>query len=299
MGLASGASCARMQTMSRIVYVNGAFVPEQQATISVFDRGFLFADAVYEVTAVIDGGFVDFPAHQRRLRRSLGELDINFDPEASDLLGIHRELVARNGLKEGLVYLQVSRGIADRSFIQPQNATPSLVLFTQTLDLLDNADAHKGIAVMTQPDLRWHRRDIKTTQLLYPSMMKSAAIAAGVQDVWMIENGEITEGSSSNAHIIDANGDLITRPLSHDILHGITRAAVLDYAREQSVTVIERAFTPDEVMNAREAFITSATAFVTPVIAIDGQMIGDGEVGPATRRIRELYIERSRQALVH
>ncbi len=283
--------------MSRIVHVNGSFLPEESASLSIFDRGLLFADAVYEVTAVIDGGLVDFDAHQRRLRRSLGELGIAFDPEAGDLLGIHRELVRRNDLREGLVYLQISRGVADRDFAQPTGADPSVILFTQSLPLLEAPAAARGLRVITRPDLRWHRRDIKTTQLLYPSMMKSAAVEMGVDDVWMVENGDITEGSSSNAHLITVDGQLVTRPLSHDILHGITRAAVLDYAAEADIEVVERPFSVAEARSAREAFATSATAFVTPVVEIDGEPVGEGVPGPGTNRIRELYIERSRERL--
>lgn len=283
--------------MSRIVYVNGAFVPESEAWVSVFDRGFLFADAVYEVTAVIEGALVDFDAHQRRLERSLGELGIEFDGSAVDLRAIHRELLARNQLDEGLIYLQLTRGCADRSFVRPETATPSLVLFTQSMALIDHADARRGLRVVTRPDLRWHRRDIKTTQLLYPSLMKSEAVAAGVDDVWMTEGGYVTEASSSNAHILTTDGRLITRPLSNDILHGITRAAVLEYARESGVTVEERPFTPAEALTAKEAFNTSATAFVTPVIELDGQAIGEGQPGEATARLRELYIDQSRARL--
>ncbi len=283
--------------MSRIVHVNGAYLPEAEASVSIFDRGLLFADAVYEVTAVIDGGLVDFDAHQRRLRRSLAELGIAFDPEAADLRGIHRELIARNNLSEGLIYLQVSRGSADRSFVQPAQATPTVMLFTQAQALVDNPEAARGLRVITRPDLRWHRRDIKTTQLLYPSMMKSLAVAEGVDDVWMLEAGTVTEGSSSNAHIITRDGRLVTRALSNDILHGITRAAVLDYAREAALAVEERAFTPAEVMAAEEAFITSATAFVSPVVEIDGTPIGSGCPGPAVARLRSLYIAESRARL--
>lgn len=283
--------------MSRTVYVNGAFVPETEARISVFDRGFLFADAVYEVTAVIEGALVDFEAHQKRLRRSLSELDIDFDPDRIDLAGIHQSLVKQNKVEEGLVYLQVTRGSADRSFIQPRGATPSLVLFTQAMPLINSTDARRGLRVITRPDLRWHRRDIKTTQLLYPSMMKSLAVDAGVDDVWMTEGGQVTEASSSNAHILTDDGRLVTRPLSNDILHGITRAAVLEYAQESGVVVEERAFTPEEARSAREAFNTSATAFVTPVIEIDGEPVGDGQPGEATARLRELYIAQSRARL--
>ncbi len=283
--------------MERIVYVNGEYLPESQASLSVFDRAVLFADAVYEVTAVIDGGFVDFSAHQKRLARSLSELDIQFDPVAANLLDIHRQLRDQNALREGLIYLQISRGVAERDFVKPTGLAPSVVLFTQAASLVDAPAAQQGLRVITRPDLRWHRRDIKTTQLLYPSLMKSEAINAGVDDVWMVEDGTVTEGSSSNAHIVLADGSLVTRPLSNDILHGITRAAVLDYAREQGVAVHERAFTVAEAQSAAEAFITSATAFVTPVIEIDGVAIGSGSPGPAAARIRQLYLKRSQERL--
>ncbi|RZU98038.1 D-amino-acid transaminase [Spiribacter vilamensis] len=283
--------------MSRIVHVNGEFLPEASASLSIFDRGVLFADAVYEVTAVLDGGLVDFDAHQARLRRSLAELAIDFDPVAAGLIDLHRELIRRNDLQEGLVYLQISRGVADRSFLQPANIRPSVVLFTQAQTLLDAPAAQSGLSVITRPDKRWHRRDIKTTQLLYPSMMKTLANEQGADDVWMVEAGHVTEGSSSNAHIITADGSLVTRPTSEDILHGITRAAVLDYARETGAEVIERPFTVAEAQEAREAFITSATAFVTPVVAVDGVPVGDGRPGPATRRIRAHYIDHSRDRL--
>ncbi len=283
--------------MSRIVYVNGAFLPEDKAQISIFDRGLLFADAVYEVSAVIDGGLVDFSAHQRRLRRSLDELGIDFDPVAADLLGVHRELIARNGLREGLVYLQISRGVADRNFIYAKDLTPTVILFTQSQALLETPASRNGLRVVTRPDYRWQRRDIKTTQLLYPSLAKTAAVSQGVDDVWMVQKGEITEGSSSNAHLVLTDGSIVTRPLSQDILHGITRAAVLDYAKACDVSVEERAFTLSEAQSAAEAFMTSATAFVTPVIEIDGVAIGTGRPGPAVERIRALYIERSRERL--
>jgi len=283
--------------VTREVYVNGAFVDESAACVSVFDRGFLFADAVYEVVAVIDGALVDFDAHQARLQRSLAELAIDYDPLKSGLINIYRELRERNQLEEGLIYLQISRGVADRSFIKPHAVAPSVVLFTQAAALLAAPEAARGLRVMSCPDLRWHRRDIKTTQLLYSSLMKSQAIAAGFDDVLMLDGETVTEGSSSNAHILTHDGVLVTRPLSNDILHGITRAAVLDYAREQGVTVEERVFTLTEAQAAKEAFITSATAFVMPVVEIDGVAVGDGVVGPGVERMRALYIAESRRRM--
>jgi D-alanine transaminase len=283
-------------SMSRIVYVNGDYVPEEEARVSVFDRGFLFADAVYEVTTVLGGKLVDFPGHMARLARSLDELDMAHPADDATLLGIHREMMARNGLTEGLIYLQVTRGAADRDFLYPEAAEPTLVLFTQEKPLVDTPAARAGISVITLPDRRWARRDIKTVQLLYPSMAKMAAKRAGAGDAWMVEDGKVTEGTSNNAWIVTRDGRLVTRDLSPAILAGITRAAVMRYAREAQMTVEERAFTPEEAREAAEAFVTSASTFVLPVVAIDGATLGDGRPGPVAQRLRALYIEESRKA---
>jgi D-alanine transaminase len=285
-------------SMSRIVYVNGDYVPEEEARVSVFDRGFLFADAVYEVTTVLGGKLVDFPGHMARLARSLDELDMAHPADDATLLGIHREMMARNGLTEGLIYLQVTRGAADRDFLYPEAAEPTLVLFTQEKPLVDTPAARAGISVITLPDRRWARRDIKTVQLLYPSMAKMAAKRAGAGDAWMVEDGKVTEGTSNNAWIVTRDGRLVTRDLSPAILAGITRAAVMRYAREAQMTVEERAFTPEEAREAAEAFVTSASTFVLPVVAIDGATLGDGRPGPVAQRLRALYIEESRKAAV-
>lgn len=280
--------------MSRIVYVNGAYLPEEEARISVFDRGFLFADGVYEVTSVLDGRLIDFAGHVARLRRSLGEIEIPFVVEAEALEAIHRELLARNGLSEGMVYLQVTRGAADRDFAYPETATPSLVLFTQAKALIDAPSARSGIKVVTVPDIRWARRDIKTVQLLAPSMCKMIAKKAGKDDAWMVEDGFVTEGTSNNAYIVTAEGVIVTRQLSAAILHGVTRAAVLRLAREARMKVEERPFTVAEAKAATEAFFTSASAFVTPVVEIDGVPVGTGAPGPVATRLREIYIAESR-----
>ena len=281
--------------MGRIVYVNGEYLPEEDAKISVFDRGFLFADGIYEVTAVLDGKLVDFPGHLARLHRSLAALDMPAPVGDAELEAIHRELMARNALTEGMVYLQVTRGAADRDFAFPAVVTPSLVMFTQARDVEESAAAKTGLRVITVPDIRWGRRDIKTVQLLAPSMCKMMAKAAGADDAWMVEQGFVTEGTSNNAYIVTGEGVIVTRGLSEAILHGITRAAVLDYAREAQMQVEERAFTPEEARRAREAFVTSATAFVTAVVAIDGTAIGDGRPGPVARRLREIYLAESRR----
>ncbi|MHA3976309.1 D-amino-acid transaminase [Halovulum sp. GXIMD14794] len=276
--------------MSRIVYVNGEYVPEEEAKISVFDRGFLMADGVYEVTSVLDGRLIDFPGHMARLERSLTELDMAAPATREDLETIHRELLQRNDLTEGMVYLQVTRGAADRDFVYPEGATPSLVLFTQARPLIDSPTARTGLKVIALDDIRWGRRDIKTVQLLAPSMAKMAAKAAGKDDAWMVEDGYVTEGTSNNAYIVTQDGTIVTRNLSNSILHGITRAAVLRLAAEAQMKIEERPFTIAEAQQAAEAFITSASSFVYPVVEIDGVSLGDGTPGKVAKRLREIYV---------
>jgi len=284
--------------MSRTVFVNGDYLPEEEATVSIFDRGFLFADGVYEVTSVLGGKLIDFPGHAARLERSLGELDMAQPMDADDLLEMHRELVRRNEIEDGLIYLQVTRGAADRDFVFPDAAAPTVVAFTQAKPgLAASPVAEKGIKVISIPDVRWGRRDIKTVQLLYPSMGKMMAKKAGSDDAWMVEDGAVTEGTSNNAYIVKG-GKIITRHLSTEILHGITRAAVVRFAREAQMEVEERAFTIDEAKDADEAFITSASAFVMPVVEIDGVSLGDGTPGPVARRLREIYLDESVKAAV-
>ncbi|MEL6643027.1 MAG: D-amino-acid transaminase [Pseudomonadota bacterium] len=284
--------------MSRIVYVNGEYLPEEEATVSIFDRGFLFADGVYEVTSVLGGKLIDFEGHAKRLERSLGELEMAHPVTKDELLAIHRELVARNQIEDGLVYLQVTRGPADRDFAFPEDAAPTLILFTQAKPGLADSPASKaGIKVISIPDIRWGRRDIKTVQLLYPAMGKMAAKKAGADDAWMIEDGHVTEGTSNNAYIVKGR-KIITRHLGNEILHGITRAAVLRFAREAQMEVEERAFTIEEAKGADEAFVTSASTFVMPVVEIDGAALGDGTPGPVAQRLREVYIDESRKAAV-
>ncbi|MGR3632213.1 MAG: D-amino-acid transaminase [Limimaricola soesokkakensis] len=284
--------------MTRTVYVNGEYLPEHEAKVSVFDRGFLMADGVYEVTSVLGGKLIDFEGHATRLARSLSELQIRKPMEDEALLEIHRELVARNGIEEGLIYLQITRGAPnDRDFMFPPEETePTVVLFTQSKPGLAESPAAKtGIKVISIPDIRWGRRDIKTVQLLYPSMGKMMAKAAGADDAWMVEDDHVTEGTSNNAYIVKGN-TIITRQLSHEILHGITRAAVLRFAREAQMKVEERAFSIEEAKQADEAFITSASTFVMPVVEIDGAAVGQGTPGPVATRLREIYIEESRKA---
>jgi D-alanine transaminase len=286
--------------MDRIVYVNGDYVPETEAKVSVFDRGFLMADAVYEVTSVIDGKLIDFAGHAARLERSMKELDMPEAISMDDLLAVHRELIARNDLVEGMIYLQVTRGApSDRDFVfpNPEETKPTVVLFTQAKSLVETPAAEKGLKIISIDDIRWGRRDIKTVQLLYPSMGKMMAKAAGADDAWMVEDGFVTEGTSNNAYIVK-DGKIITRHLGNEILHGITRAAVLRFAREAQMVVEERSFTMEEAKEADEAFVTSASTFVMPVVSVDGVSLGDGLPGPVAKRLREIYIEESRKVAV-
>ena len=286
--------------MTRTVYLNGAYLPETEAKVSIFDRGFLMADGVYEVTSVLDGKLIDFDGHAVRLQRSLDELDMRSPISKEDLLEVHRELVRANGIEEGMIYLQITRGAPDdRDFAYPPEDTePTIVLFTQNKPGLANSPAaQKGMKVISIADERWGRRDIKTVQLLYPSMGKMMAKAAGADDAWMVEDGAVTEGTSNNAYIVKGN-TIITRHLGNEILHGITRAAVLRFAKEAQMQVEERSFTIAEAQEADEAFITSASTFVMPVVEIDGAMLGDGTPGPVSARLREIYLDESRKAAV-
>jgi len=287
--------------MSRTVYVNGTYLPEEDAKISIFDRGFLMADGVYEVTSVLGGKLIDFAGHCKRLARSLSELDMAAPVTEDELLAIHRELVAVNGVTDGMVYLQITRGApGDRDFVFPDPATtpPTLVLFTQSKPgLAEHPAAATGMKVISIPDIRWGRRDIKTVQLLYPSMGKMMARKAGCDDAWMVEDGFVTEGTSNNTYIVRGNR-IITRHLSSDILQGITRAAVLRLAAEAQMEVEERPFTIDEAKAADEAFFTSASAFVMPVVEIDGAALGDGTPGPVTARLRDIYLDEMRKSAI-
>lgn len=287
--------------MSRIVYVNGEYLPEDEAKVSIFDRGFLMADGVYEVTTVIDGKLIDFDGHFTRLQRSLDELGIANPMSRDAWLEVNRQLVAQNGLDKGMIYLQVTRGAPgdrDFAFPDPETTKPTVVLFTQSNPaLLNSPKVNSGIKVITIDDIRWGRRDIKTTQLLYPSMGKMIALKQGADDAWMVQDGLVTEGTANNAYIIK-DGIIITRALSNDILHGITREAVLRFAREAQMPVEERSFTVEEAKKADEAFITGASTFVMPVVEIDGEALGGGKPGPLVPRLREIYIEESRKAAI-
>ncbi len=280
--------------MSTIAFVNGQYLPAETAQVSIFDRGLLFADAVYEVTTVLDGRLIDNRRHLARLNRSLDALAIPAPMTDAALLAMQQELVRRNGIAEGIVYLQVTRGAAPRSFDAPADPTPTVLAFASAKSIIDAPQARDGIHVVTLPDQRWKRRDIKTTGLLAQSLAKTEAGRRGADDAWMVEDGWVTEGSSNNAWIVTRGGVLITRQLGPEILAGITRHALIDVAAAAGYAVEERAFTVAEAHAAAEAFISSASTFVWPVVAIEGQAIGDGRPGPVTRALRDGYIAAAR-----
>ncbi len=278
---------------SRIAYVNGEYLPESEAKVSIFDRGFLFADGVYEVTPVVNGKLVDYDAHIERLDRSLNELQMAWPCTKPELRAMHEELVKRNSLNEGIIYMQVTRGVADRMFNFPKDITSSLVAFPQVMTLVDNTNARTGVKIVTTPDIRWLRRDIKSVMLLAPVLGKQEAYEKGAHEAWMVEDGYVTEGTSSNAYIVVGN-KIITRPLSNRILAGCTRRALFRLSKDHGVEIEERLFTPEEAYAADEAFLTSASQFVMPITEIDGHRIGGGQPGPVTRKLRELFWKRRR-----
>lgn len=284
----------------RTVYINGHYIPETEAKVSIFDRGFLFADAVYEVVSVIDGKLIDFEGHVARLHRSMAELRMPQPPAREILLGMCRELAARNALNEGMIYFEVTRGNpGDRDFLFPStDLPPTIVGFTQNASLVERPQAESGVSVVTLPDRRWQMAHVKTTQLLYASLMKAEAKARGADDAWLVRDGFVTEGTSQNAHIVTKQGKLITHPLDSSILHGITQSAVLELARQGVVEVETRSFTVEEAKDAAEAMVTAASAFVLPVTRIDGVQLGDGRCGPITRKLRKTYIEFARNSAI-
>ena len=277
--------------MSRIVYVNGSYVPEEEAKVSVFDRAFLFGDGVYEVTAVLGGWLVDFEPHLARLDRSLEEIALAAPLSHEALLALHLDLVRHNRLDEGIVYLEITRGSAERDFAYPDRTSPSVVAFTQSRPLIVSPYAETGVKVVTIPDMRWKRRDIKSTSMLAQAMGKQEAKLRGAYEGWMVEDGLVTEGTSSSAFILDPKGVIRTQPLGRHILPGVTRRSILRLAALEGVALEERPFSVAEALDAREAFMTAASAFVLPIVEIDGVPIGDGRPGPVANRFRALYIE--------
>lgn len=278
--------------MERIVYVNGEYVTESRASLSVFDRGLLFADSVYEVTSVVQGKLLASAEHLARLSRSLQALELTLPVTMMELAAIQRQVLQRNQLTEGIIYTQVTRGVTpERSFAIPKTLPASLIVFSQTAQLVENPLASRGISVISVEDNRWQRRDIKTTMLLPASLAKQQALNAGADDAWLVSNGYVNEGSANNAFIITQQGIIVTHPLNQTILHGITRAAVLALAKEQALQLEERAFSLQEAYQAAEAFSTGASAFVLPVVSIDGNLIGSGKPGELTQRLRQLYLQ--------
>lgn len=282
----------------RKVYINGAFEKEDEAKVSVFDRGLLFSDSLYEVTTVINGKLIDFNNHMKRLDRSMTELKFKKLLNHLDILIFHRKLIELNNLKEGMIYLQVTRGVADRSFDMPKNEIkPTVLAFTQEKKIIDSESAKNGIKVMTLDDMRWKRCDIKTTQLLYASMAKTIATEKGFDDAWMLREGYVTEGSSSNAWIIKGK-IIMTRQSDNLILSGITRDAIFKCAKDLGYEVMTKNITLPDAQSASEAFITSATACVIPVVKINASQVGEGKPGKFVTALREEYIKQALQSAI-
>lgn len=279
----------------RTAWLNGAFLPLAEARVPVTDRGFLFADGVYEVIAVLDGRLVDTAAHLARFSRCANDLAIALPMTLQDLEATARALVARDGLDQGVVYMQLTRGAAERDFLPSAGLAPTLLMFAQAKDIIGNPAAERGLGVATMPDLRWARRDIKSIALLAQVLAKQEAAARGADEAWLVDgDGRVTEGASSSALIVDRDGVLVTRPNGRDILPGCTRAAIGMLAERNGLQVVERAFTVAEALAAREAMLTSASSFALPVVSIDGRPVGDGRPGPIARRLRALYIDAAR-----
>jgi D-alanine transaminase len=279
--------------LEQIAYVNGEYVPLTEAKVSILDRGFLFADGIYEVAAVLDGKLIDNESHLARLERSVGEIRLRLPESLERIQEIQKELVKRNNVANGLVYLEVTRGAdTGRDFAFPKNdVKPTLIMFTSVKDIVNAASAKTGINVITVPDIRWSRRDIKSVALLAQVLAKQAAAEAGASEAWMIEDGKVTEGGSSSCFILTQDDVIVTRQNGSEILPGCTRKAVVKLAEERQLRVEERAFSIDEALAAKEAFITSASLFVQAVVSIDGKKVADGKPGPITNRLREIYVE--------
>jgi len=276
--------------MSKIVFLNGEYLPENEAKVSVFDRGFLFGDGVYEVVPVVNSVVLDKSPFLERFERSLSEIELEWPISKDEFLVMIDELIKRNGLKEGGVYMQVTRGVAPREFFYPKNTPTTVFAFTFSKNVIDNPKAKEGIKVVTVEDIRWKRRDIKSIALLAQCIAKEKAHKAGAFEGWMVEDGFITEGTSSSAYIVK-DGKIITRPLSNSILPGIRRKLLIELANEHNIEIQERLFTPQEAYEADEAFMSSATTFVLPIVEIDGNKIGDGKPGEIFKKMRKMYIE--------
>jgi len=285
--------------LEKIAYVNGSYLPLSEAKVSILDRGFLFADGIYEVAAVLDGKLVDNASHLARLERSVGEIKLPLPETTGRIQEIQKELVKRNELVNGMVYLEVTRGAdTGRDFAFPKGITPTLVMFTSEKDIVGAPSAKTGINVITVPDLRWTRRDIKSVALLAQVLAKQAAAEAGAAEAWMIEDGKVTEGGSSSCFILTQDDVIVTRQNGSEILPGCTRKAVVKLAEERQLRIEERAFSIEEALAAKEAFVTSASLFVQAVVSIDGKKVANGKPGPMTNRLREIYVDFARATAV-
>lgn len=279
--------------MARMAYVNGRYVPHGDAAVHIEDRGYQFADGVYEVVTIVGGRMIDEEPHLDRLERSLGELEIAMPMSRAVLRMVMRELVRRNRVKDGLLYMQITRGVCPRDHKYPApSVKPAVVMTTRQADYANSAKFEDGVKVITIPDIRWQRCDIKTVSLLPNCMGKTMAARAGAYEAWQVDaDGMVTEGTSSNAWIVTKDGTLVTRPATHAILNGITRLSILRIAREEGITFEERPFSVEEAKSAREAFTSSATSFATPVVTIDDRTIANGKPGSLTTRIFECYMD--------
>lgn len=276
--------------MPRISYVNGRFVPHSEASVHIEDRGYQFSDGVYEVMAVVNGAFLDGDWHLTRLRYSLEQLEIAPPVAWTALPLLVRELLRQNKARDGMVYIQATRGVAKRDHAFPKNVRSSLVMTVVKPKWPSDVMMEKGVSIITAPDVRWGRRDIKSISLLPNILAKQAAAHAGVREAWLVgEDGVVTEGSSTNAWIIDAKGRVVTHPANHRILGGITRLTLIDLAKKSGIPVLEQPFTVSDLRKASEAFLTSTTSLVLPVVEADGKKIGKGVVGPVTKKLQQLY----------
>jgi len=282
--------------MQKTVFLNGEFLPEDEAKVSIFDRGFLFADGVYEGVPVIDGKLMDVAPFLERFDRSLKALDLEWPMPQEAYLEMIDTLIAKNRLEEGGIYTQVTRGAAPRVFEFPKGLTPTCMAFTFEKQILDNPSATHGVKVVTTEDIRWKRRDIKSLMLLGQCIAKEQAVKQGADEGWMVEDGYVTEGTASSAYIVK-NGAVITRPLSHEILPGIRRKLLLEIAPKYGIKVEQRPFTVAEAHEADEAFLSSATTIIYPIIEIDGRKIGEGKPGKVARKLRELYLQEARKLI--
>ena len=278
---------------SNIVFLNGEFLPKDKAKISVFDRGFIFGDGIYEVVPVMNGVLIDKSEFWERFKRSLKEIALNLPYKDSEFENILNELIAKNALKEGGVYMQITRGIASRDFAFTKGLQPTIMAFVYAANIQNNELASKGISVVSVPDIRWKRRDIKSISLLAQCYAKEMAVNAGADEGFMVENGKVTEATSASAFIIK-DKTLITKPFSNEILCGIRRQNILKFARELNLSVVERAFSMNEVYEADEVFISAASLPILGVIKADGKVIANGKIGKFTQQLRQRYLQKIR-----